>query len=78
MSSAGDNTGISATGDQARNVQLQAKSSGQSPMYQAAGDLSVHHDASGLRRPLPYADAVPVPPRAAARARPRAGLDGWW
>ncbi|MFC6365014.1 tetratricopeptide repeat protein, partial [Nonomuraea thailandensis] len=62
MSSAGDNTGISSSGDQARNVQLQAKSSGQSPMYQAAGDLSIHHDSSVPRRPLPHAERVPVPP----------------
>ncbi|MFD0480859.1 NB-ARC domain-containing protein [Nonomuraea thailandensis] len=61
MSSAGDNTGISSTGDQARNIQLQAKSSGQSPMHQAAGDLSIHHDSSSLRRPLPHAESVPVP-----------------
>ncbi|GAA4966083.1 hypothetical protein GCM10023334_087010 [Nonomuraea thailandensis] len=31
-------------------------------MFQAAGDLSVHHDSSGLRRPLPHAERVPVPP----------------
>ncbi|MFD0480456.1 tyrosine-type recombinase/integrase [Nonomuraea thailandensis] len=53
MSSAGDNTGISSTGDQARNIQLQAKNSGQSPTYQAARDLSIHHDSSALRRPCP-------------------------
>ncbi|MFD0476512.1 hypothetical protein ACFQ0B_56000 [Nonomuraea thailandensis] len=57
MSSAGDNTGISSSGDQARNVQLQAKSSGQSPMYQAAGDLSIHHDSSVPRRPFPTPSA---------------------
>jgi hypothetical protein len=38
----GDNSGIVATGDGARNVQLRAEASGQGRVYQSGGDQHLH------------------------------------
>ncbi|NAS27395.1 hypothetical protein GT755_37720 [Herbidospora sp. NEAU-GS84] len=38
----GDNTGIVSTGDGARNVQMNAKTSGSGRVYQAGGDQTIN------------------------------------